>query len=175
MAIGPQERGMRSPPKRKRLTRRPDPTVHGIQHASNQLRAARRSVRGLDAMLRRPATFRHPAGRIVRIETHISVVYLAGRFAYKIIKPVAPGFADFTAAATRERCCEAQVRLNRPLAQGIYKGVLPISRHADVLAFGAGGQVVEHAVKMRRFDEAMLFSSLAANGALTPRRRCRAA
>ncbi|MCC8400529.1 AAA family ATPase [Paraburkholderia sp. MMS20-SJTN17] len=153
---------------RKHRARRADAAVRGTQHLANRLRAARRSVRGLDATLRRPQTYPHPAGRIVRIETHISVVYLAGRFAYKIIKPVAPGFADFTATATRARCCEAQLRLNRPLAQGLYADVLPIARHAGVLRLGGGGPAVEHAVKMRRFDEAMLFSSLAANGALTP-------
>ncbi|WP_233853622.1 bifunctional aminoglycoside phosphotransferase/ATP-binding protein [Paraburkholderia sp. HD33-4] len=160
---------MSSPPSRKHSARRADTTGRGIQHLANRLRAARRSVRRLDAALRRPGTYRHPAGRIVRIETHISVVYLAGRFAYKIIKPVAPGFADFTAAATRKRCCEAQLLLNRPLAPGLYAAVLPIARHASVLTLGSGGAVVEHAVKMRRFDEAMLFSSLAAKGALTPR------
>ncbi|WP_233805290.1 bifunctional aminoglycoside phosphotransferase/ATP-binding protein [Paraburkholderia sp. HP33-1] len=158
---------MSSPPKGKHGARRADASGGGVQHLANRLRAARRSVRGLGAVLRRPATYRHPAGRIVRIETHISVVYLAGRFAYKIIKPVAPGFADFTATATRERCCQAQVRLNRPLARGLYAGVLPIARHAGVLTLGAGGAAVEHAVKMRRFDEAALFSSLAAKGALT--------
>ncbi|MGF6367877.1 aminoglycoside phosphotransferase family enzyme/predicted kinase [Paraburkholderia sp. RAU6.4a] len=160
---------MSSPRSRKLSSPRANAGMRGIQHLANRVRAARRSVRGLDATLRRPGTYRHPAGRIVRVETHISVVYLAGRFAYKIIKPVAPGFADFTATATRERCCEAQLRLNRPLAQGIYAGVLPIARHAGVLTLGDGGVTVDHAVKMRRFDEAMLFSSLAAKGALTPR------
>nr|WP_242684034.1 bifunctional aminoglycoside phosphotransferase/ATP-binding protein [Paraburkholderia hospita] len=119
--------------------------------------------------MRRSCTYRHPAGRIVRIETHISVVYLAGRFAYKIIKSVAPGFADFTSADTRQRCCEAQMRLNRPLAQGLYLGVLPIVRQGRLLKLGCSGAAVERAVKMRRFDEAMLFSNLAMTGALTTR------
>ncbi|MEM5436634.1 AAA family ATPase [Paraburkholderia diazotrophica] len=119
--------------------------------------------------MRRPGTYCHPAGRIVRIETHISVVYLAGRFAYKIIKPVAPGFADFTAMDTRRRCCEAQVRLNRPLARALYLDVLPIARNGGRLRLGATGAAIEHAVKMRRFDEATLFSTLAKHSALMPR------
>ncbi|SEJ43965.1 bifunctional aminoglycoside phosphotransferase/ATP-binding protein [Paraburkholderia diazotrophica] len=149
--------------------RRSDAVHRGAQHAANRIRAAQRGVRGLDPAMRRPGTYRHPAGRIVRIETHISVVYLAGRFAYKIIKPVAPGFADFTAAGTRRRCCEAQVRLNKPLARALYLGVLPIARKAGRLRLGAHGAAIEHAVKMRRFDEAMLFSTLAKHAALTPR------
>ncbi|MPW21989.1 AAA family ATPase [Paraburkholderia sp. CNPSo 3157] len=161
-----RRRGRKEPISRHR---RADAAHRGAQHAANRIRAAQRSVRGLDAAMQRPRMYRHPAGRIVRIETHISVVYLAGRFAYKIIKPVAPGFADFTAAETRRRCCEAQVRLNRPLARALYLGVLPIARHAGRLQFGASGAAIEHAVKMRRFDEATLFSTLAKHSALTPR------
>nr|WP_244257792.1 bifunctional aminoglycoside phosphotransferase/ATP-binding protein [Paraburkholderia phymatum] len=119
--------------------------------------------------MQRARIYRHPAGSIVRIETHISIVYLAGRFAYKIIKPVAPGFADFTAADTRRHCCEAQVRLNRPLARGLYLGVLPIRRRGRSLMLESKGHTVEYAVKMRRFDESGLFSSLARRGALSPR------
>ncbi|WP_313066287.1 AAA family ATPase [Paraburkholderia sp. LEh10] len=125
--------------------------------------------------MQRACTYRHPAGRITRIETHISIVYLAGRFAYKIIKPVAPGFADFTAAEARRVCCEAQVRLNRPLTRGLYLGVLPIERRGRTLTLESRGRAVEHAVKMRRFDESGLFSSLARSGALSPRDVDRAA
>jgi hypothetical protein len=49
------------------------------QHLRNRLRTARRHVRAIDTALRRAHTYAHPAGRIVQIETHISVVYLAGR------------------------------------------------------------------------------------------------
>jgi aminoglycoside phosphotransferase family enzyme/predicted kinase len=124
-------------------------------------------VRGIELAMQRACTYRHPTGRIVRIETHISIVYLAGRFAYKIIKPVAPGFADFTAPETRRRCCEAQLQLNRPLAQGLYLGVLPITRRGHTVTLESSGRAVEHAVKMRRFDESGLFSSLARSGALS--------
>lgn len=77
---------MKSKPMRVRCARHARATAQRIQHVANLVRAARRRVRGLDAALRRPSTYRHPAGRIFRIETHIPVVYLAGRFAYKIIR-----------------------------------------------------------------------------------------
>jgi len=155
---------------RKRTSRRrPAPTTgDGAQHRRNRLRAAQREARGLNTALQRAAIYHHPAGRIVRIETHISIVYLAGRFAYKIIKPVAPGFADFTSIETRRRCCDAQVRLNRPLAPHLYLGVLPIVRHGRLFMLGRCGGAVGHAVKMRRFDEAPLFSTLARTETLTP-------
>ena len=156
-------------PFRHRTTKRcAHSTNSGPLHGANRIRAARRQVQGVDAAMQRGCTYAHPAGRIIRIETHISIVYLAGRFAYKIIKPVAPGFADFTAPEARRGCCEAQVRLNRPLAQGLYLGVLPIMRRGRTLTLEAGGRTVEHAVKMRRFDGSGLFSSLARSGALSP-------
>lgn len=153
----------------RRKRKQHESTHRGAQHMANRIRAARRRVRGLDAAMRRSATYRHPAGRIVRIETHISIVYLAGRYAYKIIKPVAPGFADFTEAATRRHCCEAQMRLNKPLARALYLDVLPVVRTAGRLQPGANGTAIEYTVKMRRFDEAGLFSRLAERKALTPR------
>jgi aminoglycoside phosphotransferase family enzyme len=52
--------------------------------------------------MQRPSTYRHPAGRIRRIETQISVVCLAGRYAYKVKKRVYPSFVDFTRASVRE-------------------------------------------------------------------------
>jgi len=143
------------------------------RHASNRLRAARRRSRALDLALRHACTYRHPAGRIVRMETHISLVYLAGRYAYKIMKPVDLGFVDFTRLAERRRCCEAEIRLNRPFAGPIYVGVETLVRDARGCRFGdapraghARARVVDYAVKMRRFDQRLLFSKLLANGEL---------
>ncbi|WP_407947701.1 hypothetical protein [Paraburkholderia solitsugae] len=78
--------------------------------------AARRAWSRIDAVLQRPCSYRHPAGRIRRIETHISVIYLAGRFAYKIKKPVDLGFVDFTDVPARQHDCNEEVRLNRRVA-----------------------------------------------------------
>lgn len=145
------------------------------QHRSNRLRAARRHSRAIDAALRRAATYPHPAGRIVRIETHISVVYLAGRYAYKIMKPVDFGFVDFTRLDARRRCCEAEIRLNRPFSGAIYLDVKPLSIDAGRCRLGRGNgnsggngsaRVIDYAVRMRRFDQRELFSSRIAHDEL---------
>ncbi|WP_246025007.1 AAA family ATPase [Paraburkholderia dinghuensis] len=145
----------------------PLPTVSC--HEGKRLRAARRHSRTIDAALRRAATYPHPAGRVVRIETHISVVYLAGRHAYKIMKPVNFGFVDFTSLDARRRCCEAEIRLNRPFAGPIYLDVNPISIDSGRCRFGrrkGGARVIDYAVRMRRFGQRQLFSSLVAHGEL---------
>ena len=50
----------------------------------------------LVAALSDPACYPHPAEAIELIETHISWVFLAGEYAYKVKKPVNLGFLDFS-------------------------------------------------------------------------------
>jgi len=130
--------------------------------------AARRETLQFDRALRRPATYPHPAGRIERIETHLSVVYLAGRYAYKRIKPVRFAFVDLVRPAQRRRCALAECTLNRPFAGPLYLGVWPLVAHGRRSAFGPPVPTAarqqrraavpgEYVVRMRRFDaEAML-------------------
>lgn len=56
-------------------------------------------------------------------ETHTGVVMLIGDRAYKVKKPVAFEFCDFTSLADRERVCRREVELNRRLAPDAYVGV----------------------------------------------------
>lgn len=152
--------------------RRPNPRAP--LHVQNRLRAARRHGRALDKALRRARTYAHPAGSVVRIETHISVVYLAGRYAYKLMKPVNFGFVDFTTLDARRRCCEAEIRLNRPFAGPIYRDVqaiVPLARGVALKRAARRGTrdgVVDYAVRMRRFDQRALFSQRLAAGVLGP-------
>ncbi|MBO7928929.1 AAA family ATPase [Burkholderia pseudomallei] len=139
---------------------------NGPQRRAVRERAARRLSRDIDAALRRASTYPHPAGPIVRIETHLSVVYLVGRFAYKRLKLFDFGFANFTELAARRRACEAELALNRPLAAPIYLAAGPLVRRARGLRLFGAGTAVDHVVRMRRFDERMLFSRLLARGAL---------
>ena len=56
-------------------------------------------------------------------ETHTGLVFLVGERAYKVKKPIATDFLDFTDVAARERACATEVRLNRRLAPDSYLGV----------------------------------------------------
>ena len=69
-------------------------------------------------------------------QTHISVVFLAGRHAYKIKKPVVLGFLDYGTLEQRRRFCEQEVRLNRRLAPSVYLGVVAVTREANGPAHG---------------------------------------
>lgn len=89
-------------------------------------------------------------------ETHISQVFLTADTAYKLKKPVQLGFLDFRTLAQRKHFCEAEVQLNRRLAERVYRGVIPVTRNAaGVHALGArDGEVVDYAVEMTRLADA---------------------
>ncbi|MEX1080793.1 MAG: AAA family ATPase [Halofilum sp. (in: g-proteobacteria)] len=102
--------------------------------------------------LRDPGRYPHPADHIEHCETHISHVLLAGDFAYKLKKPLNLGFLDFTELTQREHYCREELRLNARLAP-IYLDVVAITGTPDDPQVAGAGEVIEWAVKMRRFDE----------------------
>ena len=111
----------------------------------------------------RPRAYPHPVEAVEVRQTHISVVFLAGPFAYKIKKPVDLGFLDFSTLEKRRHFCEEEVRLNRRLAPAVYLGVVPVTRRGAALRVGGDGEVVEWAVKMTRLpDDATLEARLRA-------------
>lgn len=118
--------------------------------------------------LREPAIYPHPVTAVEVLETHISYVLLAGDFAYKFKKPLDLGFLDYSTLAARKFFCEEELRLNRRLAPHLYLDVVSIYGSSTAPRFVAvDGEVpIEHAVRMRRFRQEMLFDRLAQSGGL---------
>jgi aminoglycoside phosphotransferase family enzyme/predicted kinase len=105
------------------------------------------------------------------IETHISWVLL-GPVAYKVKKPVAFPFLDFSTRARRAAACAAELAVNRRLAPRTYLDVVPIRRRPDgrfTLAGDDASEPVESAVRMVRLDESRSAAALLAAGALDAR------
>lgn len=101
------------------------------------------------------------AAEIVSIETHMSWVFLTDGHAYKLKKPVRHDYLDFSTLAAREHYCREEVRLNRPLAPGVYLGVVPLTRNAQGdLELDGSGQAVDWLVKMRRLDRQRMLDRL---------------
>ena len=111
---------------------------------------------------------RYPAdvGRVELVQTHISWVLLAGAFAYKIKKPVALPFLDFSTLALRKQYCEDELRLNRRFSPAIYLDVVGIFNIPQDPQFEGTGQPIEYAVKMHRFDEAARLDRVCSRGEL---------
>lgn len=89
------------------------------------------------------------------MQTHLSVVCLAGAYAYKFKKSIRLPFADFSTLAQRRYFCEEECRLNRRLCPEVYLGVWPLRRDEEGrLHFGEGmedkGEVIDYALRMRR-------------------------
>ncbi|NOV31584.1 bifunctional aminoglycoside phosphotransferase/ATP-binding protein [Methylomonas sp. ZR1] len=114
-----------------------------------------------------PACFPHPVKRVTVLETHISWVLLAGRYAYKIKKPVDLGFLDFSQLSQRHFYCQEEIRLNRRLAPGIYLQVAAIGGSPKQPRINVE-PAFEYAVKMRRFAAGKLLDTLLPHQEITP-------
>lgn len=127
------------------------------------------------AFLSRPDTWGLPGSSVSssvgnsvkRVETHASVVFLAGERAFKLKRSVRFPYLDFSTAAKRRRFCEAEVSINQRTAPDLYRGVIPVVRRNDgTLTLDGPGTPVDWVIEMIRFDEDALFTKLAANGRL---------
>src|SRR5688572_19648134 len=117
------------------------------------------------AFLASPST--HDGAIVERIETHASIVFLAGRRALKLKRAVRYDYLDFSTIERRRAMCEAEVRINRRTAPDLYRGVVAVTRQPDgSLALGGSGRPLDWLVEMVRFDQDGLFDRLAASGAL---------
>lgn len=119
--------------------------------------------------LSRPESYGLHGGAVEKIETHCSVVFLAGERAYKLKRAIRYSSLDYTTLAQRQAACAAELVLNRRTAPEIYLGVSAISRGPDGgLVFDGPGTVLEPVVVMRRFAQTALLDHLLAHGGLTP-------
>jgi aminoglycoside phosphotransferase family enzyme len=123
----------------------------------------------IDAMSR-PEFYPHHPDRVELRQTHISYVFLAGEYVYKVKKPVRFKFLDYSTLDNRRRFCREEVRLNRRLASAVYLGVVPIIRRGEGFELKEGGKsqqgntITEYAVKMHRLAEDRMLNSLLAQG-----------
>ena len=139
-----------------------------------------------------PRAYPHPVGTVARRETHVSHVFLAGQFAYKLKKPVKFPFLDASTLVRRKRFCRLELSLNRRLAPDVYLGTVPVVETSAGLRLGgaspglsdtgpvrhrfrppsrakATGRVVEWVVKMRRLSETRMLDRLVAAKRVGPR------
>ena len=135
----------------------------------------------LTHFLLRPDSYPDAPTCVELVETHISRVFLANRFVYKLKKPVRFEFLDFSSLSARREACRDEVRLNRRLARNAYLGVVAVRRDAagqfvlgkpfdsDDPAFASEGNtadVVEWLVAMRRLDHERMLDHLIECGTL---------
>ena len=118
--------------------------------------------------LKLPST--HGLAEVVEtMETHISLIFLAGRRAFKMKRAVRLPYVDFSTPPLRLATCEKEVALNSKTAPGLYLRTRHITRERDGhLVFDGTGEIIEAVVEMVRFDQECLFDRMAMAGKLTP-------
>ena len=110
------------------------------------------------------------AGPVERKETHISHVFLVGERAYKLKKELVLPFVDYGTLERRLFFCREEMRLNRPLAPSVYRGVRAVVATASGLALADEDDpdALEYVVEMQRFREADTLASYVSEGRCGP-------
>lgn len=125
--------------------------------------------------LRTPQAYSHAPESVQHTETHISHVFLAGEYVYKLKKPVKYDFLDFSSVGSREHACREELRLNQRLASDVYLRVVPVVRSADgrlelaeADAAVTPAAIVDWLVQMRRLPTTLTLDALHRRGELRP-------
>ncbi len=117
-----------------------------------------------------PRALPDKTGHVSVVQTHISVVFVADDFVYKVKKPVNFGFLDFSTLEKREFYCHREVLLNSRLSTDMYLGVLPVYHDGKNYSLSSErGDIVEYAVKMKRLPEESLMIHVFQKGGVTER------
>ena len=131
----------------------------------------------LISFLESPKSYPHTPAEVPSLQTHISWVFIASPFVFKVKKPVNLGFLDFSTLEKRRHFCQREIELNRRLCPEVYLGVVPIYRSASGFSFNGQGEiappatpshsdagVAEYSVKMRELPSGWFLSELLAKG-----------
>lgn len=100
------------------------------------------------------------AGAERQIDTACAHVFLKPDAAWKMKRHADLGYADFSTLERRQWALDRELEFNRAAAPDIYRAVRHVTREADgTLALGGRGEVVDHVLEMRRFDETAVLSA----------------
>jgi aminoglycoside phosphotransferase family enzyme/predicted kinase len=112
-------------------------------------RGAPQTQEQLIAFLESPESYPHTPTKVRAIQTHISWVFIASPFVFKVKKPVNLGFLDFSTLEKRHYFCQREIELNRRLCPEIYLDAISIYETDSGFSFTPPGKIVEYAVQMR--------------------------
>jgi aminoglycoside phosphotransferase family enzyme/predicted kinase len=115
-----------------------------------------------------PSSYGTTVQRVDVIETHASLVFLAGDRAYKLKRAVKYPYLDFSSVERRRVACEAEFTLNCRTAPKLYLEVRALGRLSDGrVGFAKDRPAIDWLVVMRRFEQTLLFDALAQGGRLS--------
>ena len=106
------------------------------------------------------AALGEPGAAVERLETHFAWVFLTARFAYKLRKPISYHGLDTRDLDSRRARCEDELKVNEPLAPGVYLGVVPLTRGSAGLSLGGSGEAVDWLLRMQRLPAERMFDTM---------------
>ena len=115
-----------------------------------------------------PVVYPHCPESVHVIQTHISVIFIAGEMVYKVKKPLNLGFLDFTTLEKRRHYCNQEVKLNSRFSENIYLRVVSICEDDSGVNLQGRGLEIDAAVLMRRIPEDRIMISLLEKDQVTP-------
>jgi hypothetical protein len=126
------------------------------------------TVEHLIEALRAPACYDPAPAAVQIIQTHLSVVCIAGERVYKLKKAMTLPFIDLASLSARRQSCRDEVRLNRRLCPDTYLGTAALRRIDGRLRFAAVGDDereddLDIAVVMRRLPQDRMLDELVRN------------
>src|SRR6266480_375103 len=121
-----------------------------------------RQSQELVSFLEVPASYPHGTREVRSIQTHISWVFIAPPFVFKVKKAVNLGFLDFSTLEKRRHFCQRELELNRRLCPSVYLDIVPIYKSASGFSFKTEGEIAEYSVKMREPPGGWFLSELLA-------------
>lgn len=121
----------------------------------------------IDYLLDHPRAFPDLPSQVELRETHISWVLLTRDYAYKVKKPVAFDFLDFSTLEKRHRACLQELQLNQRFSSNVYLGVVPLTLWNGGFRIDGSGPVVDWVVKMRRLPDELTLASGLESGRLS--------
>src|SRR5438034_10621031 len=114
----------------------------------------------LIAFLESPASYPDEPAEVRAVQTHISWIFIASPFVFKVKKPVNLGFLDFSTLEKRHHFCRREIALNRRLAPEVYLEVFPIYKTTSGFSFNPEGEIAEYAVKMKELPHGCFLNEL---------------
>ncbi|WP_296595638.1 bifunctional aminoglycoside phosphotransferase/ATP-binding protein [Phenylobacterium sp.] len=94
------------------------------------------------------------------IDTACAHVFLTPEVAWKIKRHADLGYANFSSAEHRKWALDRELEFNRAAAPDIYRAVHRITREpGGGFAIDGAGELVDHVLEMRRFDETQVLSA----------------
>ena len=144
--------------------RRPGGLGGGSRHDAPAVLLARKV-----SFLSEVGAYRGGTRSVKAVETHMSWVFLTDEVVYKLKKPVRYPYLDFSTIGKRRRACLDELLLNRRLAGGVYRSVVPLCcDDAGRLAIGGPGHIVDWLVEMTRLERLEMLDARIAAGSLQP-------